>query len=127
MTVLEIVTANVSHLNLTETQIQQSVDEVAMAIKNYCNIASIPSELIYVQANMAEDLLRYRKARREADQGLTVAPSNTDVTDLKIGDTNIKLVAGSNVPRELKAHALTVDRLIMDYQSQLNGFRRMVW
>ena len=127
MTVLEIVTANVSHLNLTEAQIQQSVDEVAMAIKNYCNIASIPSELIYVQANMAEDLLRYRKARREADQGLTVAPSNTDVTDLKIGDTNIKLVAGSNVPRELKAHALTVDRLIMDYQSQLNGFRRMVW
>lgn len=127
MTVLEIVTANVSHLNLTETQIQQSVDEVAMAIKNYCNIASIPSELIYVQANMAEDLLRYRKARREADQGLTVAPSNTDVTDLKIGDTNIKLVAGSNVPRELKAHAITVDRLIMDYQSQLNGFRRMVW
>ena len=127
MTVLEIVTTNVSHLNLTEAQIKQSVDEVAMAIKNYCNIASIPSELIYVQANMAEDLLRYRKARREADQGLTVAPSNTDVTDLKIGDTNIKLVAGSNVPRELKAHALTVDRLIMDYQSQLNGFRRMVW
>lgn len=127
MTVIEIVTNNVSHLNLTESQIQQGVDEVAMAIKNYCNLNSIPAELVYVHANMAEDLLRYRKARRDADQGITVAPSNNDVTDLKIGDTNIKLVAGSNVPKELKAHMITVDSLVMDYQSQLNGFRRMVW
>lgn len=127
MTVIEIVTLNVSQLNLTEAQIQQSVDEVAMAIKNYCNINSIPTELTYVHANMVEDLIRYRKARRDADAGTVVAPSNSDITDLKIGDTNIKLVAGSNVPKELKAHSISVDSLVMDYKDQLNGFRRMVW
>lgn len=129
MTVLDIVTSNLQGSGVTTIAITQAVDETAYVIKNYCNISDIPDGLKYTWANMAEDLARYRAARDKADSGTLPAASADNVSELRIGDTTIKLGgnARESSSKELKAHTVDADSLIMNYQSQLNKFRRMVW
>lgn len=129
MTALEIITNNLQGSDISQLAITQAVDETAYVIKNYCNIQDIPDGLKYTWANMAEDLVRYRDARTKADAGTLPAASSDNVAELRVGDTTIKL-GGNNresSSKELKAHTVDADSLIMNYQSQLNKFRRMVW
>ena len=129
MTVLDIITNNLQGSGITELAIQQAVDETAYVIKNYCNIATIPDELKYTWANMAEDLARYRLARNSADNGSLPEIGADQVSELRIGDTTIKIGGNSkqSASRELKAHAIDADAVLMNYTAQLNRFRRMVW
>lgn len=133
MTVLEIVNARVTSAALPADQIQVKlcVDEVEQAIKNYCNIDVVPEGLKYVWANMAMDLVRYHTASSKQDSGVVSNDISVgEVSSLKIGDTTVTLGSGSDTNlsnRAIKSHTPNLDRIVMNYKSHLNKYRRMVW
>ena len=128
MTVFEIVSAKLNNEAITELDINMAIDEVGEEIKNYCNIDIIPDGLRYTWANMAIDLAKYQYEVNNPVDDILDALDATDVSTLKIGDTNIAL-GGNNSERAkaLKSHRPNLDQIILNYKAQLNRYRRMVW
>jgi len=128
MTVFEIVSAKLNNEAITELDINMAIDEVGEEIKNYCNIDEIPDGLRYTWANMAIDLAKYQYEVNNPVDDILDALDATDVSTLKIGDTNIAL-GGNNSERAkaLKSHRPNLDQIILNYKAQLNRYRRMVW
>ena len=128
MTVFEIVSAKLNNEAITELDINMAIDEVGEEIKNYCNIDEIPDGLKYTWANMAIDLAKYQFEVNNPVDDILDALDATDVSTLKIGDTQIAL-GGNNSERAtaLKSHKPNLDQILMNYQAQLNKYRRMVW
>ena len=139
MTVLEITLAKVKALvdsgAITEVDAQLAIDEVELVIRNYCNIeetSDIPEALRFTWANMAIDLLKYTYETNRADAGAggTTEVDASEVSSLKIGDTQISLGGSGSTSqrsRTLRSHAAALDQLIMNHREQLNKFRRVVW
>ncbi len=128
MTVFEIVSAKLNNEAITELDINMAIDEVGEEIKNYCNIDIIPDGLRYTWANMAIDLAKYQYEVNNPVDDILDALDATDVSTLKIGDTQIAL-GGNNSERAkaLKSHRPNLDQIILNYKAQLNRYRRMVW
>jgi len=128
MTVFEIVNAKLNNDAITELDIHMAIDEVGEEIKNYCNIDEIPNGLKYTWANMAIDLAKYQFEVNNPVDDILDAIDATDVSTLKIGDTQIAL-GGNNSERAtaLKSHKPNLDQILMNYKAQLNRYRRMVW
>jgi len=128
MTVFEIVSAKLNNEAITELDINMAIDEVGEEIKNYCNIDIIPDGLRYTWANMAIDLAKYQYEVNNPVDDILDALDATDVSTLKIGDTQIAL-GGNNSERAtaLKSHKPNLDQILMNYKAQLNRYRRMVW
>jgi hypothetical protein len=75
---------------------------------------------------MAVDLIKYNYESNNS--GGEVAADAADVSSLKVGDTQIQLGGGSSSrAKVLNSHRPNLDQIVMNYQSQLNKFRRMVW
>ena len=139
MTVLEITLAKVKALvdsgAVTEVDVQLAIDEVELVIRNYCNIeetSNIPEALSFTWANMAVDLLKYtyETNRTDAGAGGTTEVDASEVSSLKIGDTQISLGgsgSASQRSRILRSHVAVLDQLTMNHREQLNKFRRVVW
>lgn len=95
-----------------------ALEEVEQFIKNYCNINSIPSEMNFIWANMAFDLLN--GAYLSADiisSSESIRPC--EVTSFSAGDMSVS--RGSDT----MAHKVDLDSLLFNYKDQLNRFRRM--
>lgn len=139
MTVLEITLAKVKALvtsgAVTEVDVQLAIDEVELVIRNYCNIeetSDIPEALSFTWANMTVDLLKYTYETNRADAGAggTTEVDASEVSSLKIGDTQISLGgsgSASQRSRTLRSHVAVLDQLTMNHREQLNKFRRVVW
>lgn len=132
MTVLEIVKARMveDSVPTDDVLIMLSVEEVEQAIKNYCNLDSVPEELKFVWANMTIELIRYHNASVNGDDGNIDSINASDVSSLKIGDTTVTLGSGSTsgaTARAIKSHRPTLDDIVMNNKSHLRKFRRMVW
>lgn len=126
MTVLEIVNLKIADATITEPEKELAVGEVEQVIKNYCNIDEVPEALNYTWANMAVDLIKYNYESNNS--GGEVAADAADVSSIKVGDTQIQLGGGSNSrAKVLNSHRPNLDQIVMNYKSQLNKFRRMVW
>lgn len=135
MTVIEIVSAKVKALiaagAITDVDIQLAVDETAQSIRTYCNIdvsIPLPVELNFTHANMAVDLLKHTYAVNSTDVDAEVDAA--EVSSIKIGDTQIQLNGASTTNARaaaLRSHKATLDDVVMNYQDQLNKFKRMVW
>ncbi len=130
MTVNEIVRAKIKDAAITEPDIQLAVDEVEEVIKNYCSIDEVPEGLKYTWANMSVDLVKYTCQSNKSGDDVLEGLDASDVSSLKIGDTNIGLQGGSSSNernKALRSHQPNLDRIIMNHKEQLNRFRRMVW
>ena len=128
MTVFEIVSAKLNNEAITELDINMAIDEVGEEIKNYCNIDIIPDGLRYTWANMAIDLAKYQYEVNNPVDDILDALDATDVSTLKIGDTQIALGRNnSERAKALKSHRPNLDQIILNYKAQLNRYRRMVW
>lgn len=132
MTVLEIVQMKIKDDLILEEDMLLAIDEVGQVIKNYCNISVIPEELKYTWANMAVDLLLYTNVSR-ADfdtSGDNETIGINDIQKIELGDTELWLGNTSRTTKTSKAlesHSANLDRITMEYKSQLQKFRRMVW
>ena len=130
MTVLEIVTEKLDNDNISSSKREMAIEEVEQAIKNYCNINSVPDALKFTWANMAVDLIRYQYASTNKDSGDLGSIDIGSVSSLKIGDTDIKLGGSNDTTAQsiaIKSHKVNVDDIVMNYRQQLVAFRRMVW
>lgn len=106
-----------SNTTITEDEMQNAIDEVQNEIFQYCNITELPEGLYYTCANMSVDLLKYTQA--SFTNNLAQIDANS-VSSIKVGDTQINLQSN-------RGHKVNMDALIMNYNAQLNRFRRMVW
>lgn len=139
MTVLEIALAKAKALVepgvITEDDVQLAIDEIGLVIRNHCNIeetSPIPEALSFTLANMAVDLLKYTYESNRVDAGAsgTAEVDSSEISSLKIGDTQINLGgsgSASQRSRALRSHSAALDQITMNYREQLNKFRRMVW
>ena len=126
MTVPEIVNLKITDATITEPEKALAIGEVEQVIKNYCSIDRVPEALNYTWANMAVDLIKYNYESNNS--GGEVVVDAADISSLKVGDTQIQLGGGSSSrAKVLNSHRPNLDRIVMNYQSQLNKFRRMVW
>lgn len=102
--------------DIPEGEVSLAIDEAKIVIMNYCNISSVPAGLMFTHANMAADLLN----ASYPIQGLESVPLS-EVSKATIGDVSLDLDASR------KSHKINLDSLILNYQSQLDKFRRLRW
>lgn len=134
MEVAEIVKNILKDPDIPEQDIQLSIAEVEQAIKNYCHVPNVPSQLNFVWARMVVDLIRYDTAvNMEAssdapDLGLETN-WNISVGSINMGDTSVKageLDYSSPKYKALNSHTADLDSIVLNYKNQLNSFRR-IW
>lgn len=89
--------------------------EVGQYIMNYCNIAVIPEELMFVHANMVLDFYKIQH-KAESDE------DTQTVTSVKEGDVTVQFGTAKTALRE----GIT-ESLIFNYKDQLNKFRKLRW
>jgi hypothetical protein len=122
----------------SEPLLKITVDEIEQTILNYCNINEIPKELTYTFANMVVDLFRYEdefiKATTvsvEGEEEEAEPDVNTgNINSIRVGDTTITFGSGSDTSiyhKNLRSHQANLDTVVLDYESQLKKFRRLVW
>lgn len=115
----QILQAKCSGIEGATAQIQDmALDETRVFIQNYCHLASVPSELNYVWANMSFDLIKGAYIQTDSsDLSKDFKPS--EITSMSAGDMSLSRDSG------LMAHKVDLDSLLMNYREQLNSFRRM--
>ena len=137
MTVLEIVQAKLRNVDITTLDMEIAIGEVEQVIKNYCNLETVPEELYYTWANMAIDLVSYTYHTNACAESIAALGADggsfdpTDVSSIKIGDTQVSLGGGSSKTnvraKAISSHKPVLDDIVMNYRGQLNQFRRLVW
>lgn len=134
MDLLKIVKSKLNNNNIKKTAVELAAAEIETVIKNYCNITKIPVELEYVWANMAVDLLKYQYTADNLENGNSERDGGFDLTgaatSIKVGDTDIKLGTSESAKQTSKildSHSADLDDIILNYENQLNKFRRIVW
>ena len=113
------------------------VEEVEEAIRNYCNISTVPRGLLFVWVNLSVDLYRYQVGlRRSIETSSGGSGTNQPtlagvVTGITEGDTSLSLAvdAESESVNAASSHTLAegVDGLLLDYRNQLNKYRKILW
>lgn len=129
MTALEIATSKSKTVAITENDLTLALDEVAVAIKNYCNITDIPTELNYTWANMAVELAEYQYQKYLDTSTIAADPEPSEIDSVKVGDTQVTVKAGGSGVRgkTLASHRPNLDGIVLNYASQLQKFRKVVW
>lgn len=136
--VMDIVKVKLGADTPSEPLLKITVDEIEQTILNYCNINEIPKELTYTFANMVVDLFRYEdefiKATTvpvEGEEEEAEPDVNTgNINSIRVGDTTITFGSGSDTSiynKNLRSHQANLDTVVLDYESQLKKFRRLVW
>lgn len=130
---LEIVKFKLGNYNIqwADQNIQFVLDEVDQFIKTYCQINSIPEEMVYIRANFVVDYIRYLTANdptKEKDVEINVDPKVGALTYITSGAVSYGFASNSTGKNSIaNAHTSDLDELLTNYKSQLNKFRRVVW
>ena len=119
---------------ISDEDISLGIEEVDQYILNYCNISKVPFELRFVMANMVVDLLNYQFYKKnpsgssDGEGGADGVIGIADVSNIQVGDTQIKLGSWSvtdSRTQALKSHVANLDEVLFNYNAQLNQFRRI--
>lgn len=98
-----------NNLELAEDEhLDYILAELVQRVLNYCNIEEIPDELDYTIARMAD--LALRQATGQLDG---------EAKTIKVGDTSVSFDAD--------AATKALNRLMGDFEGELNEFRRLRW
>ncbi len=126
--VKQIVEVKFDTLDVNETHVNLVIDEIETVILNYCNILEVPHALRFTWANMTVDLVKYEIEANRTDELDTMFDAR-DVSIIHVGDTEIDFRGLGNTVKNriLKSHDAALDDIVMNYQQQLNRFRKMVW
>ncbi len=96
------------------------IDEIERRILNYINATSVPEGLKFTWAAMVASTL-------SSEQLAVLFPSTEEdeAYETTIGDTTVKPVKSVVAPN--RPTIATVDRVVFDYRSELNAYRRLRW
>lgn len=119
MNAREILQAKTSGIpGITPAIIDAALEETRVFIQNYCRITCIPTELRFVLANMACDLIKGQYLR---DTASSDSIPIDEAMSMSVGDMSIS--RGSDTI----AHKVSLDDLLLNYKDQLNKWRRIDW
>lgn len=121
--VLEIAKLRLGLADSTQDALITSyITEIGWRIKHYCNISTIPDDLIYVWTSMTSDAVRVDLPNVDeiAD---SVGGGGANV---KVGDTSVSGGSGSGGGLSNTAKS-AIDRVVFDYRIDLHRYRRMRW
>lgn len=131
--VLDIIESRIGFDTVSSSEVLSYVREIEQFVINYCCVSEVPKALLYTVANMSIDLLGFYDIKRqdstagsgEGDNQLELVGG---VSSVRVGDTTIKVgdVGGTIATNARNSHKANLDAVIMNYQSQLNMFRR-IW
>ena len=130
---LEVIQAKLQNYNIqwAEPNITMVLEEVDQFIKNYCQINSIPKELLFIRANLTVDYIRYLNANdptKEKDVEINVDPKVGALTYITSGAVSYGFASNSTGKNSIaNAHTSDLDQLLTNYKEQLNQYRRVVW
>lgn len=98
------------------------IKEIGLRIKHYCNISTIPDDLIFVWASMTMDAVRVDLPNVDeiAD---SVGGGGVNV---KVGDTSVSSGSGSGGGLSNTAKS-AIDQVVFNYRVDLHRYRRMRW
>lgn len=118
--VLDIVRAKLVSSTIADNTelILNCIDEVCEAVKIYCNIQNVPTDLKYTIANMTIDLMSSMAGKGLITDATLGAIPQDSIASIKDGDSEIKFKAGSKSK---------IDDLLFNYKSQINKFRLLKW
>lgn len=103
-----------------DTLITSYITEIGFRIKHYCNISSIPNDLIYVWTSMTVDAVRVDLPNVDE-----IADSVGGGSNVKVGDTS---TASGGSGGELSNTAKSViDSVVFNYKVDLHRYRRLRW
>lgn len=113
--------------SVTDDELDLAIEEVSRVIKNYCNILSIPDDLIFTHANMTVDLIRYQITKSGSSSGSTSGSISAvgNISSVKLGDMNLSI--SSTGTGDSNAHTNMLDDLVLNYKTQLDQFREIWW
>ena len=114
---------------LADDDVLLNVQEVEQSILNYCQIPRVPTQLHFVWANMAVDLILYIIEMNNKPEDPLDSLDVSDLSSVKIGDTSVFVgdKYRSNMrSRILQTHNANLDEIVMNYTKQLNQFRRIL-
>lgn len=117
MSALDTLKHKMKNSTLDNLEYEMAIGEAEQAIKNFCNVDTVPAELEYVLANMAADILRSSSPAASADSPI---PQN-EIGSISVGDVSI-----SRMSRK-QGYTDRVDGFINDYKSILLKFRALRW
>lgn len=117
MNVVDIVRHKVYDLPVNDFDLEMGISEAESVIKNYCNVPYVPSELYFVWANIACDILRANHSNASTSTSIP----NGEIASITIGDVSI--TRGG----DLSTHKISLDNLVLDYKNALNRFRKTRW
>ena len=112
----EILRQKINGQNVPEATQKLALDEAGQLIKNYCNRQTIPWQLNYTWANMAQDIIKARYTQTKAGD----IPDH-ELASIHAGDMTITRGA------DFVAHRINVDEITKIYASELNNFRTFRW
>lgn len=112
-------------LGLVDEKLKLLIDtyiaEIERRIKHYCNIKSLPDELLFVWASMVIDAVRVDLPDvDEIDDTVGSQASNVKVGDTSVGGGG----SGGGLTNTSKA---VIDQVVFDYRADLHHYRRMTW
>lgn len=113
-------------LQLTDDKLQSLFEsyiaEIEYRIKHYCNIRTVPDDLLYVWASMVVDAVRVDLPNVDE----VYDTIGGQVGNVKVGDTSVTTDSdsGSGLSNTSKS---VIDQVVFDYRSDLRRYRRMRW
>lgn len=112
-------------LGLVDEKLKLLIDtyiaEIERRIKHYCNIKSLPDDLLFVWASMVIDAVRVDLPNVDEIDDTVGGQAN----DVKVGDTSIGGGgSGGGLTNTSKA---VIDQVVFDYRADLHHYRRMTW
>ncbi|MEC0310178.1 DNA-packaging protein [Paenibacillus lautus] len=113
-------------LGLVDEKLKPLIDtyiaEIERRIKHYCNIKSLPDDLLFVWASMVTDAIRVDLPNvDEIDDTVGGQAGN-----VKVGDTSVAGGGGSGGGLTNTSKAV-IDQVVFDYRTDLHHYRRMGW
>ncbi|MEK4712245.1 hypothetical protein [Sporosarcina sp. FSL K6-5500] len=115
MEVIEIVRTKLPDTAPEALQLNFYIEEVAQAIKTYCNRTDIPRELAFTHANMVVDMITGENRKNDPE-------AQSSVSAIKEGDVQVTFGSAKVESRER-----ATEKLLFDYAKQLNSFRKLRW
>lgn len=133
MEILNIITNKLQFhkIELPVEAIEGLIPEIDQAVKNYCHLDELPEALLYVRANLCVDYIRYQQS------SIPLEPTQLDTQQTqKVGP--LTLVSAGDVTYQFgsvqasksnlcNSHLIDLDKFLLNYEKQLNPFRRLTW
>ncbi|WP_456289726.1 DNA-packaging protein [Paenibacillus sp. AK002] len=115
-----------ARLELADEALQPLINtyiaEIERRIKHYCNISSLPDDLLYVWASMVIDAVRVDLPNVDEIDDTVGGQAGS----VKVGDTSVSGGGGSGGGLTNSSKAV-IDQVVFNYRADLHHYRRMTW